>query len=239
MFGPRSLFCFYFKKWTLYNLPISLPIFGIISRKEELLSIRDNILQGSLRDREMEEDIRKAKEPLIVDCGINVGVTVRWWFYLNPHTTVYGIDMMQEANDFTMSALPERFKAKFVPITSVLASETGRVVDLSYDDPLFGANNAKISSGCLSNRRVKSMTLDDCLNSYRIGTIDLLKVDIEDSAAQMFLGASEALSKARNILLEIHSEKEREDSISSLREKGFCIRKSYKRHVWLEKIAKN
>ncbi len=237
MFGIKNLRRFYFKKWDLFNLPVSLPVFGIISRKDELLSIRDNILQGSLRDRGIERDIRKAKEPLIVDCGINVGMTVRWWFYLNGQAIVYGIDMMQEAIDFTLSALPERFKARFVPITAVLGPETGRVVELSYDDPLFGANNAKISRGCSKNRRVNSMTLDDCLNNYRIGAIDLLKVDIEDSAAQMFRGATKTLSRVRNILLEIHSEKEREDSLSLLREKGFCVGKTYKRHVWLKKIV--
>ena len=238
IFGIRNLLRFYFKRWDLFNLPVSLPIFGTISRKDELFSIRDNILQGTLRDRGIEGNIRKEKEPLIIDCGINVGMTVRWWFYLNGQATVYGIDMMQEAIDFTLAALPERFKARFVPITAVLGPETGRMVELSYDDPLFGANNAKISSGCAENRRVKSMTLDDCLNNSRIGAIDLLKVDIEDTAAQMFRGATKTLSIVKNIVLEIHSEKEREDSLSLLREKSFSIRRSYKRHVWLEKAAK-
>lgn len=238
VFGLKNLFCFYLRKWSLYNLPVSLPIFGAVSQGEELLSIRDNILKGSLRDREIERYIRKTRDPLIIDCGVNLGVTARWWFYLNPRAKVYGIDMMQEANDFTMKALPDRFKAKFVPITTVLASGTGRIVDLSYDDPLYGGNNAKISSGGISNRRVNSMTLDDCLKDYNISGIDLLKVDIEDSALQMFQGASETLPKVKNILLEVHSENEREDSIALLREKGFCIRRSFRRHIWLEDTAK-
>ena len=239
MFGIKNLLRFYFKKWTAFNLPISLPVFGTISHREELLSIRDNILKGSLRDGSMERYIRKAGEPVIVDCGINVGVTVRWWLYLNPHTRVYGIDMMQEANDFTVAALPDSFKTRFVPITAVLASSTGQPVDLSYDDPLYGGNNAKISSGCSENRRVNSMTLDDCLKSYRISTIDLLKVDIEDTAAQMFQGATETLLKAKSIMLEVHSEKEREDSIRLLYEKSFRIRRMHKRHIWLDKIVSN
>ena len=237
IFGLKNLAIFYCKKWTLYNLPLSLPVFGMISRKEELLNIRNNILQGSVRDRNTERQIRRAKQPVIVDCGVNLGVTVRWWFYLNPQATVYGIDMMEEANDFIMKALPDRFKTKYVPITAVLASDTGRVVELSYDDPLFGGNNAGIASGYSEKRRVHSKTLDDCLQSYRIDTIDLLKVDIEDSAASMFQGVAKTLPKVKNILLEVHTEKEREDSICLLREKGFCIRKSYKRHIWLEKIA--
>jgi len=238
-FGLKNLFCFNFEKWTLYKLPIFLPIFGIISHKEELLNIRDNILQGLLRDRGMERHIRKAKKPVIVDCGVNVGVTVRWWFYLNPRATVYGIDMMQEANDFTIMALPDRFKTRFVPITAALASNKGHVVEISYDDPLFGGNDAGVTSRYFQKRQVHSTTLDDCLHDYRIDTIDLLKVDIEDSAAQMFQGAIQTLLKVKTILLEIHSEKERDNCCHLLREKGFCVRRSYKRHLWLEKTAEN
>ena len=238
-FGPKNLVLFYYKKWTLFKLPLFLPVFGMISREEELLNIRGNILQGSIRDGDVEMQIRKAAQPVIVDCGVNVGVTARWWFYLNPQATVYGIDMMQEANDFTMRALADQFKARYVPITAVLAAETGRVVELNYDDPLFGGNNAGAASGYSEKRRVHSMTLDDCLSSYHIDTIDLLKVDIEDSAASMFQGAIQTLSKTKNILLELHSEKEREGSIRLLREKGFRIRRSHKRQVWLEKVAEN
>lgn len=239
IFGLKNLELFYHKKWTLCHLPLFLPVFGMISHQGELLSIRGNILQGSIRDRNMERQIRKATQPVIVDCGVNVGVTVRWWFYLNPQATVYGIDMMQEANDFTMRALPDHFKIRYVPITAVLASETGRVVELNYYDPLFGGNSAGAASGYSQNRRVHSMTLDDCLSSYHIDNIDLLKVDIEDSAASMFQGAMRTLSKVKNILLEIHSEKEREDSICLLREKGLRIKKSHKRQVWLEKVTEN
>jgi len=238
MFGLKGLFCFYFKKWAAYDLPVSLPIFGIISREEELLSIRDNILKGSLRDGETERYIRKAKEPLVIDCGVNIGVTARWWFYLNPQAVVYGIDMMQEANDFTINALADRFKARYVPITAVLSSGTGRLVELNYDDPLFGGNNAGAASGDSEKRQVRSMTLDDCLRNYRIDAIDLLKVDIEDSAALMFQGASQTLPKVKNIILEVHSERERSNAIRLLRENGFRARRSYKRHIWLDKAVK-
>ena len=239
IFGLKSLALFYWKKWNLCNLPFFLPVFGMISHKEELLNIRDNILQGSIRDRNMERQIRKAVHPAIVDCGVNVGVTVRWWFYLNPHATVYGIDMMQEANDFTMNVLPDRFKTRFVPITAVLDSSTGRSVEINYNDPLFGGNNTGAVSGYSEKRQVHSMTLDDCLHNYRTDTIDLLKIDIEDSAGSMLQGAMLTLSKTKNILVEIHSEKERENAICLCREKGFYIRRSYKRHVWLEKIIKD
>lgn len=239
IFGLKHLALFYWKKWSFCNLPFSFPIFGGISHKEELLNIRDNILQGTIRDRNIEKQLRKAKQPVIVDCGVNVGVTVRWWFYLNPQATVYGIDMMQEANDFTKRALSDRFKARYVPITTTLSSKTGHIFDVKFNDPLFGMNSIYASGKHFSNRRMFSITLDDCLCNRQIETIDLLKVDIENSAASMFRGAFKILPKVKNILLEMHSEKERKDSIGLLRSKGFCIRKSNNRHIWLEKIRDN
>jgi FkbM family methyltransferase len=201
IFGLKNLALFHCKNWALCNLPIFLPIFNMISHKEELQNIRNNILQGYVRDRSIERQIRKAKHPIIVDCGINVGVTVRWWFYLNPKATVYGIDMMQEANDFTIHSLPERFKLKYVPITTALASETGRMIEVKYDDPLFGGNSVDASDKHYGNRQVRSMTLDDCLHNYSIDSIDFLKVDIENSGVSMFQGAAWTLSKVKSILL--------------------------------------
>jgi len=237
MFGVRLLYCFYFKKWAWCGLPVSTRIFGKISHREELLSIRDNILTGSLLDRELEKKIRTVKKPLIVDCGVNVGVSVRWWFYLNPEATVYGIDMMQEANDFTVSELPDRFKAGYLPITAMLAASTGKVVELSYDDPLFGGNNAGAASGYSQKRSVTSKTLDDCLSGHNISSVDLLKIDIEDSAALMLEGAKRTLPKVKTILLEIHSDLEFNNASRILSENGFHIRRAYKRHIWLEKAS--
>ena len=238
IFGCKHWALLYWKKWAWYKLPLVMPVFGKISHNEELLNIRDNILQSTIRDRYVERQIRKAKNPVIVDCGINVGITVRWWFFLNPQATVYGIDMMQEANDFTVNALSDRLKKRYVPITAVLAGETGRTFEIQYNDALFGGNSIDKTGQYAEKRRVSSITLDDCLSSYSIDVIDFLKVDIEDSAAEMFFGASKTLSKVKNILLEVHSEKEQEGSLKLLREKGFCVRKVQKRHMWFEKISK-
>lgn len=235
IFGLKNLALFYGKRWDGPVLPRSLPAFGVISHKEELLNIRDNILQGSIRDGKVERQLAAAERPVIVDCGINVGVTVRWWYYLNPRATVYGIDMMKEANDFTVKALPERLRAQYVPITAVLAAESGRMVELSFSDPLFGGNRVGAPGEWAAKRGVPSSALDDCLAPYRVGHIELLKVDIEGNAAEMFRGAPKTLAKAKDILLEIHGEEERAESVRLLGESGFRLRRSYKRHLWFEK----
>jgi FkbM family methyltransferase len=236
--GLRYLLCL--RNKALCPLPLSLPIFGLITTDEEMLNIRGNIYKGQLRDPFMEKWIRKAAEPVIVDCGINVGITVRWWFYLNPKSVVYGIDMMQEAHDFTVKALPEHFKKSYIPITVALDSETNRIFDVRYNEPLFGGNSLKAAEEkYLHNRNVCSSTLDDCLGSYHIENIDLLKVDIEGSEVPMFRGARQTLGKVKNILLEWHDPEERKGSITFLQSMGFALRKEYRRHIWFEKKIGN
>ena len=235
-FGLGNLIYFlYAKKRILYRLPFTVPAFGRISMQGEVLNIRDNIFMGSLRDETVEKALRTAKDPVIVDCGINVGVTVRWWFYLNPRSTVYGIDMMQEAHDFTVKTLPDQLRSRYISITTVLGGRVGSLMEVEYEDPLFGGNSLHVTKKCPHKRGVISRSLDDCLQSYHIDTIDLIKVDIEDDADVMLGGASETFSKVKNILLEVHSTKERENSIRMLNSMGFGIRRTYKRQIWLER----
>lgn len=237
-FNFNNLLYFLFTKNKEVNSwPLFLPIFGSITNKEEIRNIRDNIFQGSLRDQVIEKEIKRAKNPIIVDCGINVGVTVRWWFYLNPKSIVYGIDMMGEAHEFTINALSEDLKKNYIPITAVLTADINQMLKIQYDEPLFGANNVKFLGK--HERSVCSSTLDQCLSKYpNVDKIDILKVDIEGSAAVMFRGTEQSLKKTKYIFLEWHDDTEREGSIAFLQKAGFSIRKRYKRHLWFENYFK-
>lgn len=237
IFGLKNFLYFLFIKYRiLWHLPMLLPIFGLVKNKEEIINIRDNIFQGSLRDLFIENKIRKAKKPVIVDCGINVGITVRWWFYLNPKSLVYGIDMMQEAHSFTMESLPKSFKGNYIPIAAVLASQSDQRVDVKFDDPLFGGNSAEMPPEEYAQcRSVRTTTLDDSLSKDPIKEISLLKIDIEGSAVSMLRGATQTLKKVRNVFLEWHNEQAKKGSVDLLRGAGFFIRKKHKRHIWFKK----
>ncbi|OGX24492.1 MAG: hypothetical protein A2Y03_03320 [Omnitrophica WOR_2 bacterium GWF2_38_59] len=237
-FGFNNLLYFLFtKNQEVRHWPGFLPIFGIITNKEEIRNIRDNIFQGSLRDQLIEKIIKKTKNPIIIDCGINIGVTVRWWFYLNPSSIVYGIDMMREAHEFTLRSLSEKFKKSYIPITLALAADNNQMFKVQYNEPLFGANSVK--SFGEHERNVCSSTLDECLRKYCSNNkIDLMKVDIEGSAAAMFSGATQSLKRIKHIFLEWHDDDERDSSISLLAKAGFFIRKRYKRHIWFENLLK-
>src|SRR4030042_1123579 len=225
----------FMKNKIVYQCPLIFPIFGLLRHKEEILNIRDNIFQGSIRYPEVEKKLKKTSRPVIVDCGINVGVTVRWWLYLNPKSVVYGIDMMQEAQDFTITALSEYSRKNYIPITAALASISNKALEIKYNDPLFGGNSIEASKKYMRNKRhILSSTLDDCLRKYNIKDIDLLKIDIELSAASMLCGAAETLKKVKYVLLEWHNAEERKNSVRFMQKAGFIIKNEDKRNIWFK-----
>ena len=88
-------------------VPVSLPGFGKIRSWAEATNFVDNFALGELRCEEVENHLRAGTESWVVDVGVNIGVTCRWWLSLADHVQVIGIDMFQEALDFTTAKISE------------------------------------------------------------------------------------------------------------------------------------
>ena len=80
--------------------PVTLAGFGKIHSWAEAINLIDNFSLCELRCEEVENHLRTSSESWVVDVGVNVGVSSRWWFSLADHVQVIGIDMFQEALDF-------------------------------------------------------------------------------------------------------------------------------------------
>ncbi len=65
---------------TLRAVPFSFNAgpFGRITKIDEILNLHDNFGKGELRFPEIERHIASEKNPIVFDCGVNVGITVRW-----------------------------------------------------------------------------------------------------------------------------------------------------------------
>lgn len=186
---------------------ISLPPFGRIALYNEFLSIYDNIIEKELRCDEIEDGIKKSARPVIVDLGINLGMTVRWWFSLNKNAVVYGIDMIPESLEFTtgrLKTIPGSFNWTGIPSA---VSDKKQSFTIQYDDPLEGSNSVFSSAGKIK-RTVTADTLDNLLKQYAPAEIDLIKIDIEGFGAVALRGGVELLSKCRYIILETHTPEE-------------------------------
>ncbi|MEI6703967.1 MAG: FkbM family methyltransferase [Deltaproteobacteria bacterium] len=232
--GPKGNYLSWCRSIGMIPFPIDVPIFGKVATMPEILNIHDNFAAGELRDSYIETILRNAVNPIVVDCGVNVGVTVRWWFHLNPSCRVFGLDMMQEAHDLTNQRLKDT-DAAYVGITAALSAQDGEEVTIYFTDPLEGMNSITSRHGTI-NRQLITGRIDSLLEPHSLNRIELLKIDIEGYAAKALSGAPRTLSGTQNVILEVHSEDELGESEAILVASGFRLRHFRNRNLWFKRV---
>ncbi|WP_157664779.1 FkbM family methyltransferase [Bordetella genomosp. 9] len=235
LIGPQAHLVSLFRTIRAVPYGLRLPIFGPVSTLNEILNIHDNFGKGELRHVEIERYLRQTAAPVIVDCGVNVGITVRWWRHLNPQARVIGIDMMEEAHAFTKARLPG-MADWYEPVTCALAAQPGLSMEISFDDPLLGENS--VTSGPKAHkRRVVTATLDGALLHQGVRQIDLLKIDIEGYGAEALKGAGNVLPMVRYVFFETHSRSETSEAAALLHNAGFNLISLRNRSFVYENVA--
>ena len=220
--------------------PVNIPIFGKIKTYHEIANIHDNFAVGELRDEVIEAHLSQEKNPIVVDCGVNVGITVRWWLngLSNNNLRVIGIDMIDEAHKFTINSLieaninPERYQYH----VAALWGHGNATFNIDVEDPLYGETNVFQTSEGKNLRTIQSKTMDDLLVGTSLKKIDLLKIDIEGAGANALEGGLEILKVTKHVVIELHDEEERKKSTKLLLGNGFYLRKSAGRHLWWEHV---
>lgn len=236
--GFKALYLSLCKRFAVDPQPIKIPMFGVIRTLHEIQNLDDNFAKKALRDETVEKHLASQKEPCVIDCGVNVGITVRWWFYLNPASRVIGIDMIPETHTFTLKALETMGvdASRYKPVTAAVWSENGKEFEFNIQDPLQGANSLRGEGTGGEKRRVKTRTLDDILKDEDIRSVDLLKVDLEGAGGQALLGATELLKKTKHVFFETHGEEESKLASKILARNGFSLRRAaHREHFWWEK----
>jgi FkbM family methyltransferase len=221
LIGIKGYYVSLFRTLRAVPFGVSLPVFGTVSTVDEVLNIHDNFGKGELRHEGIEDHLKRSRGPVVVDCGVNIGITIRWWHHLNSRARVFGFDMMEEAHTFTQSRI-DTAGNWYVPITCALSSNDGHSIDISFDDPLFGENSVSATHR-KQQRTVRTGTLDSMLGEYDLAEIDLLKIDIEGHGGEALKGASRTLQKTRYVFFETHSQQEISDASDILHEAGFQI----------------
>lgn len=221
-------------------VPMVVPVFGRIATLPEVLNIYDNFGLEELRDPVIEQILREAQEPLVIDCGVNVGITVRWWLYLNPKAQVIGVDMLQEALDFTRQALyaspPSYDAARFRGLPGTLYSKNGVEFEVAFDNPLDGDNSLlTASAGKLQKRKVKTLTLDHLFADEDNTEVTLMKIDLEGAGGKALAGARKLLTRVSHVVFESHNAEETAEASSVLFESGFVMRRASKRNTWWQR----
>lgn len=239
LIGTKGLYLSACKTFKVNPMPVKVPIFGLVRTYHEIRNIHDNFGIGELRDRTMEEYLSKKEAPCVIDCGVNVGITVRWWFHLNRHSKIFGVDMIEETQDFTVEALKSLgiTEDQYKPIVAALWSVNGKSTDIGVNDPLLGDNGFYRPITAENKRHVVTKTLDSIFDKEDIREVDLIKMDLEAAGVEAFEGAPRLLNKTKNIVFEVHNEEECKRVSKLLSASGFVLRRANGRHLWLERSA--
>jgi FkbM family methyltransferase len=239
LMGIKGAYLYICKRLKTDPIPVKVPIFGTVSTCHEIKNIQDNFIDGRLRDKEIEEYLSKKEAPCVIDCGSNVGVTVRWWFHLNKNARVYGIDMLKETQDFTVRAVKSIGvgEGEYTPIVATLWSEDEKSFKVIVGDPLRGDWRIQRDDKDGDERDVTTSTLNSVFRSRDIKEVDLLKVDIEGAGGEALLGASDILKKTKYVVVEIHTYEECKKAGQALAANGFNLRMSIDKNLWFEKAS--
>jgi FkbM family methyltransferase len=212
-------------------IPISLPGIGRVDSWAESVNLIDNFALGELRSEVVEQHLRNAQSPFVVDIGVNVGVTCRWWLSLNPSLKVVGIDMFQEALDFATSRIERSgYQDRWQPICAAVGKRE-QSIEVRYDNPLEGTSSVNNVVG-RRTRRIQMRLLDSILDDVALQKIDLLKIDIEGEGGAALSGATQTLERCKYVVVETHSDAETRTASSALSSAGFQLFRAHGRTMW-------
>ena len=146
--------------------------------------------------------------PVIYDCGANVGTSCAFFKYLYPHARIVAFEPNPKiAEYFDKNVKKNSFENIELIKKALWIDDQG--VDLGLDD-------ADASSIHLEQNRTKvdSVRLKDYLENEL--TIDLLKMDIEGAECEVLVDCKSSLNKIQNIFVEFHSFKNSSQRLSDL-----------------------
>jgi len=231
-FGWRGVYlatCVFLFRYQPF--PVSLPGFGKIHSWAEAINLIDNFPLGELRSEEVENHLRRSTESCVVDVGVNVGVSCRWWLSLADHVQVVGVDMFHESLDFTTERIASLGASKrWHPLCGAVG-DSDRVAELRFSDPLEGTSRLDSAIGG-KLRKIRVQPLDAMLAPLAPRKIGLLKIDIEGSAGRALKGAPETLGRSDYVSVETHSDEETGTSSRALIAAGFHIFHCRGRTMW-------
>ncbi len=218
---------------TCLPWPVKIPGFGPVIRRGEIRNLMDNFCLGELRSPEVEAAIREHPAPVILDLGVNLGISVRWWFHLNPKARVTGLEMMQESLDYTTSRLRECHPgAAWTPVCCAVAAADAEPMEIQFSDPLAGTTSVARSSGD-QRRSVPVRCLDSTVTESEVM---LLKCDIEGYGGHALSGARAVLKRTRYVVTETHGPDEMALMSQVLFEEGFTLFQLSSRSLWWRKV---
>ncbi len=148
-------------------------------------------------DERMKFESKKAN-PVIIDCGANVGVSVLYFKQLFPNAIVEAFEPDPNIVSYLKKNLSSN-KVEGIKLHEKAVWKDDKGIE-------FGVEGADGGSVFLQGKKtihIETVRLKDVLASYK--EIDLLKIDIEGAEVEVIKDCNEELSKVNYLFIEYHS----------------------------------
>lgn len=149
------------------------------------------------------------KDPIIIDCGSNIGMSVLYFKSIFPESKITCI----EADPAIAKLLTTNLHTNQIKDVEVIAKAAwihNNGVSFSSE----GADGGSISEN--SNDNIDSIDFDELLSQYT--EIDFVKIDIEGAEKILVPHCIDNLTKAKNIFLEYHTNASEVQNLGSILE---------------------
>jgi FkbM family methyltransferase len=140
------------------------------------------------------------EDPLIVDCGANIGAASVWFTVTFPRARVLAIE--PEAGNFAFLERNSALRPRVTPIRGAIAGIPG---ELSVTDPGIGEWGYRTSTSPTDDARlrVRAWTVRELVEAHG-GTPFILKIDVEGAEADLFRASDDVLDRFPVVMIELH-----------------------------------
>lgn len=151
----------------------------------------------------------KNQNPVIIDCGSNIGLSIIYFNKLYPGSSIIGFEADQNLYNICKKNL-ETFNIKNIQLENAAVWKNEGVVKFKTDNNLGGKITDESSNEKLSE--VKTVKLSKYLNRK----IDFLKIDIEGSEFEVLNECQDYLHQVQRLFVEYHSSLHQEQQLDEI-----------------------
>ena len=139
-----------------------------------------------------------SKQPFIIDCGSNIGLSILYFKKIYPDARIIGFEP-DPAIFQTLVNNVESFDFKYVELHNQAVWITNGNIEFQIE----GGFSGRIPKNGDTSRIVTTPCVR--LNDYLDNKIDFLKIDIEGAEIEVLLDCRDQLKNVKNIFIEYHS----------------------------------
>lgn len=138
-----------------------------------------------------------SKQPIIVDCGANIGLASVRYADRYPHATIYAIEL--EPNNFSILLKNCRKYSNIVPVQAAVSDRETFVSLMNASDEPWAWETKESTQG-----DVQTVTIPELASRNAHGALFIVKVDIEGFEVQLFRSNVEWVAETAVVVFESH-----------------------------------